>query len=82
VEFVITGLDNIVNIDLGIEKIYRIYSRISREILDKILILNCQFDLYTGHNNLQYLYGNDPPPPPHPIVVGSREGRAWVPVLN
>jgi hypothetical protein len=31
---------------------YRIYSRISREILDKIWPKFCQFDLYAGHTFL------------------------------
>ncbi len=31
---------------------YRIYSRISREILDNIWPKFCQFDLYAGHNFL------------------------------
>ncbi len=31
---------------------YRIYSRISREILDKIWPKFCQFDFYAGHTFL------------------------------
>ena len=52
---------------------YRIYSRISREILDKKLTLNCQLDLYAGHKNVQYLYGNDSPL--SIIVCSSWEGE-------
>ena len=34
---------------------YRIYSRISREILDEILTLDWRFDLYAGHKTTQFL---------------------------
>ncbi len=34
---------------------YRIYSRISREILDKFWTIFSQFDLYAGHQKLTIL---------------------------
>jgi hypothetical protein len=48
-EFVMTVNINVVKLStLGLKK-YRIYSRISREILDHFQRIFCQFDLYVGH---------------------------------